>query len=158
VSDELERKRRFARAMLRQSSPWDAICYAIPDPVAEAEGVDRWTLALDWKVDETVRALMAEIVEAEGDDALGLPTRVDFILGMWQRLQATQDPESYAKLGKLYGEVRGWMQEPSSASSAPPPTVVVQVMQVPMARSVEEWEHIADRNQKVLTTHGEPSH
>lgn len=154
-SDEetAEYKRRFARGIILGLQPYEAICRAIPD-----ESVDRVNYARAWQVDETVLAFKREIEEDEGDDALGLQTRAEFcrqterMLGQCEELR---DPETFAKVAKVYADVRGWNRKPVSTSTTEVTNVTQHVMLQSHFGSDDQWEIEAQRQQRALQTDGQ---
>lgn len=154
MADEIELKKRFARQILRGATPWDAICLVIPDYDERAS--ERFTLSRDWAIDEEVHALKKQILEEDGDDALGLPTREELIKDLWADIQQATGKDK-AALAKVYADVRGWTQKPTDLPTNQT-NITHNVMVVKDHGSDEAWQLNAIEQQRKLVNSGNEAH
>lgn len=138
---EKELKYRFAIALRKGASPFEAIRQAIPDSLLELyrdQLADRYTRSELWPLDPYV----LEVLASEE----GQPSKEELAGLLWQRIQMCENDEDLAKLTKEYRELRGWVKEKSSIKVDVP-----GVMLVPTHTTDDDWEKAAEEHQKRLT-------
>lgn len=151
MSDELEQKRKFAKLFLeRGMSPNQAFPIAL-GIFGEGETAKAMHAAMNWQFDAEVLQFIEELKEA-GDDLDLLPSKADLARDIWAKLQGVNtmlDPEGYAKLAKLYAEVRGFIEKPQTNQNVQV-VVAPKVIEVPAYSSAEDWESASAKQQTEL--------
>jgi len=144
---EEELKAEFARLLLRTpEDPFKAALMLFPDNTSRALRV-----ANEWPADPEVIAAQAAIVEDEGEMSF-LPTKADLARSIWSRMQGDRIcPEDFAKLGKLYAEVRGFIEKPQTNINTNVNNVTNRVMVVRESASDADWETKLRKQQEDLT-------
>jgi len=145
MSDE-ELKAEYARLLLKISDPFKAALQLFPDNTSRALRV-----ANEWPTDSEVIAAQAELLE-EGGELSFLPTKADFARHLWDKMQEERlSPEDYAKLGKLYADVRGFIEKPQTTINNNNNVTNNRVMVVRENGSDEDWEAKLRKQQDNLT-------
>ncbi len=94
-----------------------------------------------------------------------LPGKGDLARDIWQRMQGTTlpngvtippTPEEYAKLAKLYADVRGFIEKPQTNVNVT--TNVNRVVEMPVFANESEWEAEAARQQRELLENARTRH
>jgi len=154
MSDELkesEEKAAYAALLLKERDPFKAALALFPNNTNRALWV-----ANHWPNDAEVKAEQARLTEEAGDMAF-LPGKADLARDIWQRMQGTTlpngvtippTPEEYAKLAKLYADVRGFIEKPQTNVNVT--TNVNRVVEMPVFANESEWEAEAARQQREL--------
>lgn len=147
---DLEHKRRFAELLLK--SPGD------PFPCANAlfpGNVQRaMHAAMNWPADPEVIAFMDDMEGEKGEMGF-LPTKGDLGRLVWDMAKDTKlEVEDRIKAAKLYAEIRGFVEKPSTG-----PVVNIsqnRVMVIESHGSDDEWSAALAQQQRTLkdvTTH-----
>lgn len=148
MSDELEQKRKFAKLFLeRGMSPNTAFQIAL-GIFGEGETSKAIKAAMNWQADPQVLEFIDEI-KAAGEDLELLPSKADLARDVWARLKDEPDSENYAKLAKLYAEVRGFIEKPQTNQNLQI-VVAPKVIEVPVYQNAEAWENDSAKQQNEL--------
>lgn len=133
---EIEAKEKFSRLLLKEpSDPFAVALKVFPDDTKRALWV-----ANNWPSDPEVLSLQEKATEDEGELAF-LPTKGQLCRDVWEKMQDKfTDPDTYVKLGKLYAEVRGFIEKPQMAVTTNVQNVTNKVMIVRESGSDAEWE------------------
>lgn len=150
--NESEEKAAFAALLLKTpTEPFKAALALFPDNTSRALWV-----ANHWVNDPEVLAAQKRNKEEFGEFA-GLADKVDLARDIWQRMQGTTtpdgrqiipSPDDYAKLAKLYAEVRGFIEKPQTGPAVQ--VVFPRAIEVPTHGSNEDWEAAAAKQQREL--------
>ena len=151
TQNEDKEKAAYAAFLLKERDPFKAALQLFPNNTNRALWV-----ANHWPNDETVLAAKAELLQEQGEDSF-LPGKSELARDIWQRMQGTTlpngvvippTPEEYAKLAKLYADVRGFIEKPQNNQNV---TVFIpKAIEVPTHGSDEDWEAAAERQQREL--------
>lgn len=145
MSDE-ELKAEYARLLLKISDPFKAALQLFPDNTSRALRV-----ANEWPNDPEVMAAQADLLDEDGELSY-LPTKADFARNLWDKMQEDRiAPEDYAKLGKLYADVRGFIEKPQTTINNNNNVTNNRVMVVRENGSDEDWEAKLRKQQDNLT-------
>lgn len=145
MSDE-ELKAEYARLLLKHSDPFKAALQLFPDNTSRALRV-----ANEWPNDPEVMAAQADLLDEDGELSY-LPTKADFARNLWDKMQEDRiAPEDYAKLGKLYADVRGFIEKPQTTINNNNNVTNNRVMVVRENGSDEDWEAKLRKQQEGLT-------
>jgi len=146
MSDE-ELKAEFARLLLKSpSDPFKAALMLFPDNTNRALRV-----ANDWPADPEVMAAQAALLEEDGELSF-LPTKADFARKIWDKMDEERlAPEDFAKLGKLYADVRGFIEKPQTNINNNVNNVTNRVMVIRESESNDDWEAKLRKQQEDLT-------
>lgn len=110
MSDEIEVKKHFAKMLLK--SPGDPFAVALqlfPEDTKKALKV-----AVQWPADPIVLDFKEELTQ-DGEELDFLPTKADLARCIWDTMQRERiTADDFAKLGKLYAEVRGFIEKPQT--------------------------------------------
>lgn len=150
--NESEEKAAFAALLLKTpTEPFKAALALFPDNTSRALWV-----ANHWVADAEVLAAIKRLKEEMGEFA-GLADKSELARDIWQRMQGTQTADGrtipptaddYAKLAKLYAEVRGFIEKPQSGPAVQ--VIVPRAIEVPTHGSNEDWEAAAAKQQREL--------
>jgi len=138
---ELELKKAFAKLLLKISDPFKAALELFPDNTNKALRV-----AHEWPQDPDVKAATEDLLYT--DEALDLlPTKAELAKSIWDKMHSPQlYTDDFTKLGKLYAEVRGFIEKPSTTIKNEV-SVAPSVMIVKESSSDTEWESKLKRQQ-----------
>src|SRR6187431_1445418 len=100
--NELEKKEKFARALIDLVEPFKAALYICNDMPTQYA----LKIATEWPNDPEVKGFIKAIKDKE-QSIDNLPNKKDLAEDIWARMESCRFPEDYAKLAKLYAEVRG---------------------------------------------------
>lgn len=162
MSDELkesEEKAAYAALLLKERDPFKAALSLFPNNTNRALWV-----ANHWPNDAEVKAEQKRLTD-EGGDMAFLPGKGDLARDIWQRMQGTAlpngvtippTPEEYAKLAKLYADVRGFIEKPQTNVNVT--TNVNRVVEMPVFANENEWEAEAARQQRELLENARTRH
>lgn len=159
VTNESEEKAAYAALLLRERDPFKAALSLFPDNTNRALWV-----ANHWPNDAEVKEEQARLI-GEDEGASFLPSKVELARDIWQRMQGTTlpsgvtippTPEEYAKLAKLYADVRGFIEKPQTNVNVT--TNVQRVVEVPVFQSENEWEAAAAKQQRELLNNARTRH
>lgn len=144
---EEELKAEFAKLLLKTpNDPFKAALLLFPDNTSRALRV-----ANEWPADPEVMAAQAELLEEDGELAY-LPTKADFARKIWDKMDEERlAPEDFAKLGKLYADVRGFIEKPQTNINTNVNNVTNRVMVVRESQSDADWEAKLRKQQEDLT-------
>jgi len=150
VSFTADQKKAFAKAFVsKRENAWDAAQVVFSDSALAFQA------AKELPTDSEVLDLISGLNNASDEDVdNGLPTRAEFIRNIWDRLQ-TCDDDDFTKLGKLYADVRGYINKPVDPQTPQQTNVVTHVMVVPAHSNASEWEANAKSQQRALITDGQ---
>lgn len=140
ITDDM--KRKFASVVVRTSNPAAAALQIIPNNPGEAMRAMQ-----DLPKDPLVIALI-DHMKTEGSDDDKQPSRIDIANEILLRAKEVKDPEDYAKLMRLYCDVRGFVEKPGANVAVD--VKVASVMVVRDLGSDEEWKTKAARHQQEL--------
>jgi hypothetical protein len=134
--DERDAKAKFARLLLKEpSDPFVIALKVFPSDTKKALRV-----ANEWPADPEVLSLQEKAEEEEGELAF-LPTKGQLCRGIWEKMHDKYtDADTYAKLSKVYAEVRGFIEKPQIAVNTNVQNVTNKVMIVRENGSDAEWE------------------
>ncbi len=157
--NESEEKAAYAALLLKERDPFKAALQLFPDNTNRALWV-----ANHWPIDAEVKAEQERLM-GEDDGSSFLPSKAELARDIWQRMQGTTlangvaippTPEEYAKLAKLYADVRGFIEKPQTNVNVT--TNVQRVVEVPVFQSESEWENAAARQQRELLENARTRH
>jgi len=140
---ELEEKEKFALAFLDFKDPFKAalfVCEGMPTQKA-------LKMATEWPNDLEVKGFIKAIKDKE-ESIENLPNKKDLAQAIWDKMESCRFPEDYAKLAKLYAEVRGFIEKPDNK-----PVVTInqnRVMVVKDLGNAEDWQAKAEKQQRDL--------
>lgn len=148
---ESQEKATYAGLLLKERDPFKAALALFPNNTNRALWV-----ANHWPNDPEVIEAKAALVQ-EGGNMSFLPDKAELARDIWERMQGTTTadgrtipptPDDYAKLAKLYADVRGFIEKPQNNQNV---TVVVpKAIEVPTHGSNEDWEQAAAKQQQDL--------
>lgn len=145
MSDE-ELKAQYARLLLKVDDPFKAALHLFPDNTSRALRV-----ANEWPNDPEVVAAQAELLDEDGEISF-LPTKAAFARKIWDRMEEERiAPEDFAKLGKLYADVRGFIEKPQTNINNNVNNVNNRVMIIRETGTDEDWEAKLRKQQEDLT-------
>lgn len=159
TNNETEEKAAYAALLLKERDPFKAALLLFPANVNRALRV-----ANEWPSDPEVKAEQTRLTQDDGELAF-LPGKGELARDIWNRMQGTTlangqtiapTPEEYAKLAKLYADVRGFIERPQTNVNVT--TNVQRVVEMPVFQSPEEWEAAAARQQRELLDHARTRH
>ena len=105
---EHDQKQLFAKLLLKLREPFKAALELFPDDTGTALQV-----AHDWPKDPVVIAIKNGVYDAVDEMDL-LPTKAELARGIWDKMQGDLYPDDYVKLGRLYADVRGFIEKPGT--------------------------------------------
>ena len=145
--NEEELKAEFARLLLQTpDDPFKAALALFPENTNRALRV-----ANEWPRDLAVVEARKELVEDEGEDAF-LPGKAHLARSIWDRMhKETTDTENFAKLGKLYADVRGFIEKPQTNIQNNIQNTTNKVMVIRESSTSDEWETNLRKQQDRLT-------
>lgn len=156
---ESEEKAAYAALLLKERDPFKAALQLFPDNTNRALWV-----ANHWPNDAEVKAEQERLIGVD-DGASFLPSKAELARDIWQRMQGTTlpsgvvippTPEEYAKLAKLYADVRGFIEKPQTNVNVT--TNVQRVVEVPVFQDESSWEAAAARQQRELLNNARTRH
>lgn len=152
-NEEIEYKKRFAKEFLKTpSDPFKAALVVFPNNTARALRV-----ANEWPNDPEVLSIKAEVLEDVGEMNL-LPSKADLARSIWDKMQEEHTSvEDFTKLGKLYADVRGFIEKPQTNINNNVQNVSNRVMVVREKSNDADWERGLLEQQENLTNAG-PCH
>lgn len=149
--DELVEKRAFAELLLQMPhEPFKAALQLYPENTNRA----LW-IANTWPSDGLVQAEMARLRELHGP-YVGLADKPKLLRAIWERMTSQRLPDGrmvsctadeFAKLAKLYAEVMGYIEKPTTTAVN---VTVPRAIEVPVHQTNESWEQAAARQQREL--------
>lgn len=150
--NESEEKAAFAALLLKTpNEPFKAALALFPDNTSRALWV-----ANHWVADPEVLAAQKNLKDTLGEFA-GLADKSELARSIWERMQGTQTADGrtipptaddFAKLAKLYAEVRGFIEKPQTGPAVQ--VIVPRAIEVPTHGTAEEWEAAAAKQQREL--------
>lgn len=155
---EHEEKAAYAALLLKERDPFKAALQLFPDNTNRALWV-----ANHWPNDPEVRAEQDRINNENPDSAL--LSKREFLQDIEQRMKGTTltsgvtippTPEEYAKLAKLYADVRGFIEKPQTNVNVT--TNIQRVVEVPVFQDESAWEAAAARQQRELLDNARTRH
>lgn len=134
--NETEAKEKFARLLLKEpSDPFAIAIKVFPDDTKKA-----LRIANEWPSDPEILAMQEKLTEEEGELAF-LPTKGQLAREVWNMMHDKYtDAATFAKLGKLYAEIRGFVEKPQTSVTTNVQQVANKVMVVRESVSDAEWE------------------
>lgn len=141
---ELEQKKAFAMALIRFNGDASKAGFCIEQDTGKA-----LQIGFTWSHDEFVKAEM-ERVFGSAEAKKFLPTKEQQAKDVYSMaVDIKLSTDDRIKAHRLYAEIMQHIEKPKEATTV---TVAVQnVMAVPFAKSEEEWENFAVRQQHQLT-------
>lgn len=155
---ESEEKAAYAALLLKERDPFKAALQLFPDNTNRALWV-----ANHWPNDDEIKAEQTRLSNEEGDSFL--LSKREFLQDIEQRMRGTvypngtvipPTPEEYAKLAKLYADVRGFIEKPQTNVNVT--TNVNRVVEMPVFANENEWEAEAARQQRELLENARTRH
>ena len=145
--NEREAKEKFARLLLKEPGNAFAIALKVcPDDVKRAVQI-----ANEWPNDPDVLDFQERIKGDEGENEF-LPTKADLARETWNLMHDKYtDASQFAKLGKLYADLMGFIEKPKVEVNTNVQNVTNKVMIVREAVSDAEWERKLFTQQTALT-------
>lgn len=148
---ETEEKAAFAALLLRERDPFKAALTLFPNNTNRALFV-----ATKWPTDPEFLALQKSVRE-NFDELSLLPTKAQFAQLILERMEGKRpdgsiippDTEDFAKLGKLFADVLGFIEKPQAPSNSVT-LIMPKVIEVPTHGTDEEWELAAGKQQHDL--------
>lgn len=156
--NESEEKAAYAALLLKERDPFKAALQLFPDNTNRALWV-----ANHWPNDEEVKAEQTRLSNEEGDSFL--LSKREFLQDIEQRMRGTvypngavipPTPEEYAKLAKLYADVRGFIEKPQTNVNVT--TNIQRVVEVPVFQDESSWEAAAAKQQRELLNNARTRH
>lgn len=160
ITNETDEKAAYAALLLKERDPFKAALMLFPDNTNRALRV-----ANEWPNDAVVKAEQAKLTANDGELSF-LPGKAELARDIWNRMQGTTlaggvvippTPEEYAKLAKLYADVRGLIDRPQPNVNVNN-TIVQRVVEVPVFQSSEDWEAAAARQQRESLSNARTRH
>lgn len=155
---EHEEKAAYAALLLKERDPFKAALQLFPDNTNRALWV-----ANHWPNDDEVKAEQTRLSNEEGDSFL--LSKREFLQDIEQRMRGTvypngavipPTPEEYAKLAKLYADVRGFIEKPQTNVNVT--TNIQRVVEVPVFQDESSWEAAAAKQQRELLNNARTRH
>lgn len=148
---EQEEKAAFAALLLKMpNDPFKAALELVSDTTRALR------IAMEWPKDPIVKAETERLTEGEGALSF-LPGKGELLRDIWDRMQGQvgaagtiikPTPDDYAKLAKLYAEVRGFIEKPQSGPAVQ--VIIPRAIEVPTHGTDEQWESAAATQQREL--------
>jgi len=134
--DENELKEQFVGFLLQNpDDPFKAALGLFPEDTNRALRV-----AHEWPHDKYVQTAMKSRM-SEGDDEELLPTKSELARKVWGKMNINGlEADEFAKLARLFGEIRGFIEKPSTTINANSQTLLQPVMVVTDKGTDDEWE------------------
>ena len=128
---ESEAKEKFAQLLLQEPGNLFAVALKVfPDDTKRA-----LRAVTEWKDDPEIKSLQEKAQE------LPLPTKGEFARVLWDKMQDKwTDANDFAKIAKVYAEVRGFIEPPKVEVQTNVQNVTNKVMVVRESGSDSEWE------------------
>lgn len=139
-------KAAYAALLLSESDPFKAALTLFPNPSDLGKAL---RIAQEWAKDPLV---IAEKERLNSDECRleQLPGKSDLALAIWNRLNHKHtDNEDFAKLAKLYADMRGYIAKPETNINVHA-NVDNRVMRIKDLGSDKDWEAKAERQQREL--------
>lgn len=160
IDETKERKEKaaYAALLLKERDPFKAALQLFPDNTNRALWV-----ANHWPNDVEVRAEQ-NIINKENPDSALLSKR-EFLQDIEQRMKGLPlaggvsvppTTEEYAKLAKLYADIRGFIEKPQTNLNVV--NNIPRVVEMPVFSSESEWENAAARQQRKLLKNARTRH
>jgi hypothetical protein len=143
MTDVLDQKEKFAKALKELGDPFKAalsVCDGMPTQHA-------LKMSVDWPHDAEVKAFIKALKDKE-ESIDNLPSKKDLAEAIWHKMEKCPFPDDYAKLAKLYAEVRGFIEKPDNK-----PVVNINQNRVMVVKDLgdeEDWQVKAERQQREL--------
>lgn len=145
-----EEKAAFAALLLRHRDPFKAATILHPDNTNRA----LW-IAAHFPKDAEFLAIMEKMQESIDPMDL-LPGKAELAQSIWDRMTGKLDDgkkgyvsaDDFGKLAKLYAEVRGFIEKPSTTINNNNNVIVPKAIEVPTHGTDEEWERAALKQQE----------
>ena len=143
---EHELKKQFAKQLLRfPKEPFKAALLVFPTNTNRALKV-----ANEWTLDPEVIDLKDQLIEELGEEAF-LPSKAEFARKVWDKMDSCWDYGDFAKLSKVYAEIRGFVQKPLTQIDIGANNTTQNVMIVSDTGTDETWEQKLLKQQQALT-------
>jgi len=147
---ESEEKAAFAALLLKEPDPFKAALQLYPENTARA-----LRIATEFPKDAEFKAILAHM-ESQIDPMDCLPTKADLARVVWNKMTGKAENgnaiyvsvDDFAKLGKLYAEIRGFIEKPGPVINNNNNVIVPRAIEVPNHGTNEEWEQAAQRQQE----------
>ena len=145
-------KKLFAESLMRHpKDPFKAALEVFPDNTQKA----LWA-ANYWPNDAEVISFKNRIKESS-DEFSFLPSKAELAHDIWMRMHGegyvagkviSIGADDYAKLAKLYADVRGFIEKPQTTINTN--VVAPKVIEVPVYNNADKWEKDAAKQQTDL--------
>lgn len=150
IENEKEIKTVYALKLLEVSDPFVAALALFPDNTEKA-----LFIASQWAGLPEIKEIQSGILSK--DEFAGVPTRSGLAKDIWDKMQGSNvggmlikpTIDEYVKLAKLYAEVRGYIEKPSTTINNNN-VIAPRVIEVPIAENLDEWEIAASKQQSEL--------
>lgn len=144
---ETEAKEKFARLLLKEPlEPFAVALKVFPDDTKQALKV-----ANEWPSDLEVLRFQEQAVSADGEKSF-LPTKGELARDTWNLMHSKYtEPGDFAKLGKLYAELMGFIEKPKTEITTNVQQITNRVMVVRESVSDADWERKLLAQQERLT-------
>ena len=76
-----------------------------------------------------------QIKEAETNALSTLPSKAQYAMKLWQKMEDANSDDAYHKLSKLYAEVRGFIEKPIDSQAANVVVIAPRCIEIPPAPS-----------------------
>ena len=148
ILEDEDLKRKYAELLLKTpEDPFKAACVLFPTNTNKAVWVSD-----NWSLDEDVLAFQNELL-TERDEESFLPSKSEFARKIWQKMNNTHvDVDDYTKLGRLYADVRGFIEKPQTTINNNTQNVANRVMVISDKGTEDEWEAKLLKQQKELVS------
>lgn len=157
--NEAEEKLAYASLLLTERDPFKAALALFPNNTNRALWV-----AVNWSKDQEVKAEQARLVDEESDSFV--LSKRELLQDIEQRMKGTTYPngnvvpttaDEYAKLAKLYADIRGFIDKPA-AVNVNTSVIVPRAIEVPTHGTNEQWEIAAETQQRELLSVSRTKH
>lgn len=144
-NNEMAEKRAFAEILCKYpNEPFKASLELFPDNTNRAVWV-----AQHWANDRIVHEHMQRMKATYGE-FYGLPDRAELLRCLFDKMKNTYDANEYARLAKLYAEIRGYITKPGNAPQSGASAPVHRAIEVPTYGTDASWEQAAATQQRHL--------
>lgn len=142
-----EQKEEFVRFLLETpDDPFKAALRLFPDDTNKA-----LRAAHEWPRDPDVIASMRARKEDSNEEDF-LPSKAELARKVWAKMNSgTLDPEEFAKMARLYADIRGYIEKPTTNINNNTQNLLQPVMVVKDIGDDDEWERkLAEQQGKLV--------
>ena len=142
IEDE-KLKRQYALYLIKHKEPYKAARALFPNDMRA-----HLYAAKEWTHDQFVVDLINEYNSENPEEIL--PTKTEYAMAVWNRMQNAAFDDDFAKLAKLYGEVRGFIEKPQTNVNIDQSVNTNKVLVVKDKGTDEDWQKGLLQQQKKL--------